>query len=93
MFNLLAHVVAGRYTAVLIPRAVHRPACYFATGPDQLLISPAILEMCGILVTTEPDHFARIDGEAAQSIYEQVSISNAQFADLVETVREFRRTG
>ena len=61
MFNLLAHFQAGRYTAVLFPRAAHRPACYFTTGPDQLSISPAVLEMCGILVTTEPDHFARID--------------------------------
>jgi hypothetical protein len=80
MLNLLTHVVAGQYTAVLFPRIAHRPACYFATGPDQLLISPAILEMCGILVTTEPDHFARIDTQAAQRIYAQVSISNAQFS-------------
>ena len=58
MFNLLAHFAAGRYTVVLFPRAAHRPACYFATGPDQLLISPAVLEMGGILVATEPDHFA-----------------------------------
>ncbi len=93
MFNLLAHVVSGQYTAVLFPRAVHRPACYFATGPDRLLISPAILEMCGVLVTTEPDHFALVDAEAAQRIYEQVSISNSQFADLVEAVRECRKTG
>jgi Domain of unknown function (DUF4922) len=93
MFNLLAHVAADRYTAVLFPRAVHRPACYFATGPDQLLISPAILEMCGIMVTTEPDHFAQVDAETARTIYEQVSISNLQFANLVDAVREFGRTG
>ena len=66
MFNLFAHFAAGRYTVVLFPRAAHRPACYFATGPDQLLVSPAVLEMCGILVTTEPEHFARIDTRAAQ---------------------------
>jgi hypothetical protein len=93
MFNLLAHAVAGVYTAVLFPRAVHRPGCYFATGPDQLLISPAVLEMCGILVTTDPDHFARVNTQTAQGIYEQVTNSNTQFAHLAEAVREFRRTG
>jgi Domain of unknown function (DUF4922) len=86
MFNLLAHFAADRYTVVLFPRAVHRPACYFATGPDQLLISPAVLEMGGVLVTTEPDHFARIDARAAHAIYEDVSISTARFADLVAKI-------
>jgi hypothetical protein len=83
MFNLLAQLTGGRYTAVLFPRAAHRPACYFATGPEQLLISPAILEMGGILVTTEPDHFARTDARAARAIYDVVSISVARFAELV----------
>jgi hypothetical protein len=86
MFNLLAHFAAGIYTAVLFPRAAHRPACYFATGPDQLLISPAVLEMGGILVATEPDHFARIDTHAARTIYEEVSISAARLEDLAATV-------
>ena len=86
MFNLLAHFAAGRYLVTLFPRAAHRPACYFATGPGQLLISPAVLEMCGILVTTDPEHFARLDARAAQSIYEEVSISGARFADLVAKI-------
>lgn len=86
MFNLIAHFAAGRYTIVFFPRAAHRPACYFATGPDQLLVSPAVLEMSGILVTTEPDHFARIDASTARAIYEDVSINAAQstaIADLI----------
>jgi hypothetical protein len=86
MFNLLAHFAAGRYTVVLFPRAAHRPACYFATGPDQLLISPAVLEMGGILVATDPEHFSRIDARAAQTIYEEVSISAARFAILVAKI-------
>jgi hypothetical protein len=83
MFNLVAHFNAGRCAAVLFPRVAHRPACYFATGAEQLLVSPAVLEMCGILVATEPDHFTRIDAHVARGIYEEVSISAAQFADLI----------
>jgi hypothetical protein len=86
MFNLLAHFAAGRYTIVLFPRAAHRPACYFAAGPDQLLISPAVLEMSGLLVATEPDHFARVDERVARAIYEDVSMSTPQFGGLVEKI-------
>ncbi len=85
-FNLLAHFHVGRWTAVLFPRAAHRPACYFATGPDQLLVSPAILEMCGILVTTEPDHFARLQASAVNAIFAEVCISPTHFRQLVAKV-------
>ncbi len=86
MFNLLAHFDAGRFTAVFFPRAAHRPACYFATGPGQLLISPAVLEMAGILVTTDLEHFARIDARVAQAIYDEVGISDALFADAIAKI-------
>jgi hypothetical protein len=83
MFNLLVRVTAGRYVAVLFPRRAHRPECYFATGRDHLAVSPAVLEMAGLLVTTDPDHFGRIDAATAQSIYEQVSLEPSRFEQLV----------
>lgn len=86
MFNLLTHYRAGRHSAVLFPRAAHRPACYFATGPEKCSISPAILEMCGVLVTTERDHFDRIDARTARAIYEEVSIATARFEQLIDVL-------
>ena len=86
MFNLLANYSADQYTAIFFPRAAHRPAQYFATGAEHLAISPAVLEMAGILVTTEPEHFARIDTSTARSIYEQVSIAPNRFRELVDLV-------
>ena len=83
MLNLISHFREGRFTAVLFPRAAHRPACYFKTGDEQLLISPAVLEMCGILVTTEPEHFARVDAELARGIFEEVSVDASSFSELV----------
>jgi hypothetical protein len=76
MFNLLAHFDAERYNVLLFPRAAHRPACYFATGADRIRVSPAILEMCGIMVVTEPQDFDRIDADIARAIYEEVSVAN-----------------
>jgi hypothetical protein len=73
MLNLLAHHDGRRFTAAVFPRRAHRPTCYFAEGADRIAVSPAILEMCGILVVTEPRDFERIDAEAARGIYEEVS--------------------
>jgi hypothetical protein len=76
MLNLLAHHDGKHFTAVIFPRRAHRPACYFIEGADRIAISPAILEMCGILVVTEPQDFARIDADIARGIYEEVSVIN-----------------
>jgi hypothetical protein len=86
MLNLLAHFADDRYTVALFPRAAHRPKCYFATGPDQLLISPAVLEMCGILVATELEHFERINVPIAGKIYEEVSLNSEHFDRLAAAV-------
>jgi hypothetical protein len=84
MLNLFAFHYRNLYSAVLFPRRAHRPACYFATGAEQLLISPAVLEMCGIFVATEAEHFERINAEIARGIYQEVSISDADFAKLTK---------
>jgi hypothetical protein len=76
MLNLLAHHDGNHFTAVLFPRRAHRPACYFADEADRIAVSPAILEMCGILVVTEPQDFERIDADIARGIYEEVSLAN-----------------
>jgi hypothetical protein len=71
---------------LLFPRAAHRPACYFASAPERLAVSPAILEMCGILVTTEAEDFARIDAKTAHRIYEEVSLPSLKVEQLLSEV-------
>jgi hypothetical protein len=82
MLNIMASYRDGCYVVVVFPRAAHRPACYFATGPDKLAVSPAILEMCGVFVTTELDDFARVDAATACAIYEEVCISRDRFENV-----------
>lgn len=88
MFNLLGRCDLDQYTVILFPRAAHRPARYFMAGADQLLVSPAVLEMCGVLVTTAVEDFERIGTEVARTIYEEVSISPTRFERLTGTVAD-----
>jgi hypothetical protein len=73
MLNLLAYHNGNHFTAIVFPRRAHRPACYFAEGADRIAVSPAILEMCGILVVTSHQDFERIDADIARRIYVEVS--------------------
>ena len=74
MISLLMLYRDGRYTGILFPRAAHRPACYFAEEPNRIAVSPATLEMTGILVVADPDHFDRLDVRAARKIYQEVCL-------------------
>jgi hypothetical protein len=72
MMNLAAWFDGERYTVLLFPRTRHRPACYFAKGSDRLIVSPGVLEMCGLFVVTDRSNFERMDGDAVRSIYVEV---------------------
>jgi hypothetical protein len=86
MVNIVAVFRDERHHAVLFPRARHRPAAFFAEGPSRISVSPAALEMAGILVVADPDHLERVDERAALAIYGEVSFREEEFTRLVEMV-------
>lgn len=86
LINVLALFCEGRYLTVLWPRSRHRPACYFKEGDARIAVSPAAMEMAGILVVAEPEHFDRVDQKTAVSIYEEVSLDAGQFDQVAEAV-------
>jgi hypothetical protein len=86
LINVLAVYRDERYLTVLWPRSKHRPACYFKQGDAQIAVSPAALEMAGILVVADPDHFDRVDQQAAVSIYREVSLDAEEFDQLAKAV-------
>jgi uncharacterized protein DUF4922 len=86
MVNLLVHVRDGRHLAMLFPRGAHRPRRYFAEGAERLAVSPAALEMAGILVVAEAEQIDRVDTAVAREIYEDVSLDRGRFEQLVGAV-------
>ena len=60
-YNLFAWQDKQRgFTMAYFPREEHRPACYTATGGEQLLVSPGALDMAGLLVTPRKEDFDKI---------------------------------
>ena len=76
MLNLAATYDAHGWTVYLFPRAKHRPACYFAEGAKQLTVSPAGIDLAGVLVVPQPEHFARITAHDVEKIYCEVTLKN-----------------
>lgn len=74
-YNLFAWEDPKRgFTAVYIPRTLHRPSCYTAQGEAQHLVSPGALDMAGLLVTPRREDFESLTEEDIQQIYNEVSL-------------------
>jgi ATP adenylyltransferase/5',5'''-P-1,P-4-tetraphosphate phosphorylase II len=62
------------WTVIVFPRSKHRPSCYYAEGDAKLTVSPAAIDLAGVLVVPEPEHFARIGAEDVEKIYAEVTL-------------------
>ena len=56
---------------LVIDRKCHRPAEYFKEGAEQVLISPASLEFCGLVPLARQEDFEKVDGPWLSSLLGQ----------------------
>ncbi len=75
MFNILAYCDDDKWTVHIIPRRVHRPACYFATGDEKILLSPASVDLGGVFITPREEDFNKITPADISAIMTEVCLS------------------
>jgi hypothetical protein len=84
MVNVVSTYDSGVWTVYLFPRARHRPACFFAEGDGRLLVSPGAIDMAGVVVVPQREHFLKIDGERIAAIFAEVSCDEEAINDMLE---------
>jgi len=57
----------------IFPRSKHRPDAFFRQGNDRIVVSPAVIEMCGVVVTPVEHDFQRLAADDIEDIYREVS--------------------
>jgi len=85
--NLLLGAEGVLLTAQLYSRGAHRPACFFAEGAGQRLVSPGALDMAGLVVTVREQDFRALDDGAMTQIYRETSLPVADEQRLVARLR------
>ncbi|MGH9936093.1 MAG: DUF4922 domain-containing protein [Blastocatellia bacterium] len=84
MINLVMTRDSDRWTVIVFPRGKHRPDRYFAEGDAKLTVSPAAIDLSGVLVAPQPDHFAKITSRDVEEIYAEVTLDDARFGRVAE---------
>jgi hypothetical protein len=86
MVNIVCDYVNREWRVNLFPRARHRPSCFFAEGPARLVISPGAIDMAGVVVVPEHEHFERVGAKEIAEIFSEVSLGTDALDELVEQV-------
>lgn len=84
MMNVLGWYSECSWQVVVFPRKAHRPDCYFKEGSEKMLISPASVEMGGLVVAARLEDFERMTEKELRTIFEEVSYSEASISALTE---------
>ena len=82
MINMLSYYRDG-WQIMIFPREKHRPWQYFEEGERNILLSPASVDMGGMLITPLEKDFNKITREEIEDIFSQVSFSKRNFAKLI----------
>lgn len=88
MMNVLILFENGKWIVFIFPRAKHRPACYTAEGEDNLLSSPASVDLGGVFITPVEKDFRKITAEDVAQILSEVCLSPTDFHRIRQRIRE-----
>ena len=90
MMNLLCHFKDEKWILHLFPRKLHRPSQYFEQGDKQLLISPGAVDFGGVFITPRREDFDKITATDILDIFRQVSLDEAGFQYLRQSISKFK---
>ena len=85
MLNALALHANGKFYAVLLPRTSHRPTNFgHGPAPDEVLVSPGLVDMLGLMINPRREDFDQLTGEAVAKIYQEVSRSREDIRPVLD---------
>lgn len=71
MMNILCRYEGGEYQIAVIPRKKHRPS-FYGSEEGQMLLSPASVDLAGVLITPVEKDFNALNDEVAAKVYAEL---------------------
>jgi hypothetical protein len=83
MINLIAYYEANRWIIHLIPRKAHRPSQFFRTGEEQILMSPASVDLAGVIITPREEDYNKISAPDIVDMFVQVCYKESELSGIL----------
>jgi ATP adenylyltransferase/5',5'''-P-1,P-4-tetraphosphate phosphorylase II len=86
MMNVLCSFTDGVWRFIVFPRTKHRPDAYFKEGDEKILISPAAVDIGGLIITPIEKDFDRVDAAMIEKMYDEVSVPAETLENIIDMV-------
>ena len=86
MMNILSFFENGNWKVIIFPREKLRPSRFYETGEKQVVVSPAAVELGGIMVLPRQKDFESISNQVISEIYDEVTLPFHRFEHLIKSV-------
>jgi len=81
--NVLCYLADNRYVIHVIPRKKHRSHHYYLESDNKLVISPAAIDLSGVLVIPRLEDFNKLTSEIVAEIFSEVTWSDDEIERLL----------
>lgn len=79
MINLISSFYDEKFRLIIFPRLTHRPKQYYFDDNRKLLVSPAAIDLGGIIITVREEDFNKITRNDIIDVYNQVTFAKEYF--------------
>jgi hypothetical protein len=76
------------WNVIIFLREKHRPECFYSEEPNKILVSPAAIDLGGILITPREEDFTKMNKELAGGIFDEVSLAKKSISILKARLKE-----
>jgi len=86
LLNMLTSFSGEEWAVHLIPRKKHRPSQFFIEGEDKILVSPAAVDLGGVIITPRGEDFNKITKAGVENIFSQVCFSEEELSCILNAI-------
>lgn len=86
MLNILVSHNESGWIIHIFPRKVHRPVQFFMEGDDKILLSPASVDLGGVIITPREEDFLKITKDDVADIFSQVCFDESELPYLFSQI-------
>ena len=85
--NILCNFIDGKWKITIFPRDKRHPSHFFNPEETRIVVGPASVELGGVLVLPRENDFKKITKTEIAEIYNEVSISNEEYKNLIQSIK------
>lgn len=84
LLNLLSWKENDKWVMAVFPRKCHRPSCFYRDNEYKITISPATVDMGGVIIVPLEKDYRQMTPELIEEIFKEVTLSESECNSIID---------